>query len=215
MRFWLRALLVIWLMTLTQSTWAADFWQSGWAKPERTQSSSLLIRPIAADDAKGLYQSYMGSQQWLYQRLGWGWPSDKSTLEQNHSMMQVHLRQQEKNTAFTYVVVDRQGGQLIGAIYFVPVMPNRSQSGAIDEKKYNAEVTWWLTEQAVSDSLHNDLFQLVTDWLRTSWPWGQVLLPVAQANQPARSLLESSSARLVGRNQDAGELFYSYTLARK
>lgn len=215
MGLWLRASLLLLLAVAAAPLPAAEFWQSNWVKPERTQSEALLVRPLAAEDSEALYQSYMGSQEWLYQRLGWGWPSDKTTKEQNHSMMQVHLAQQDNNKAFTYVVIDRQRDRIIGAVYFVPVIAARSQSGAIDTSKYNAEVSWWLTERAVSNSLHNDLFQLMTDWLKTGWPWGQVLFPVAESNQPARAVLESSSARLAGHNEDAEELFYSYTLARK
>ncbi|MBL4741894.1 MAG: GNAT family N-acetyltransferase [Idiomarina sp.] len=194
---------------------AAEFWQSGWSTPQKAESSSLLVRPIEAADAERLFHSYMGSQRYLYSQLGWSWPSEKSSLEQNQSMVKLHLKQWQQQTAFTYLVIDRERGMVVGAVYFVPVPEQRGQSGTIQGSKFNAEITWWLTEPAVNASLHNDLFQLLVDWLRSSWPWQQVLFPVADNNRVTISLLESSSARFVGQNRDTQERFYSYTLARK
>lgn len=208
-------LIVALSLCATFSTSAAEFWQSNWSPPEKVESSSLLVRPIRAADAERLFHSYMGSQNYLYSQLGWSWPSKKSSLEQNHSMVNLHLKQWQQQTAFTYVVIDRAKEMIVGAIYFVPVPEHRGQSGVIQNNKFNAEVTWWLTEPAVNASLHNDLFQLLTNWLRSSWPWQQVLFPVADDNRVSISLLDSSSARFVGQNRDTQERFYSYTLARK
>ena len=78
---------------------AAEFWQSGWSTPQKAESSSLLVRPIEAADAERLFHSYMGSQRYLYSQLGWSWPSEKSSLEQNQSMVKLHLKQWQQQTA--------------------------------------------------------------------------------------------------------------------
>ena len=207
--------LMISLLFSVFSIKAADFWQDDWVAPQRAENNRLLLRPIQVADTERLFHSYMGSQAYLYQRLGWSWPTEKSSLEQNQSMVQFHLKQRENNSAFTYVVIDRERDMLIGAIYFVPVTAERGQTGAIQSDSFNAEITWWLTEPAINQNLHNDLFEILTQWLKTSWPWQQVLFPVANSNRNAMGLLESSSARFVGENRDTNERFYSYTLARK
>lgn len=211
----LRGLILVLSLVAVTPSLAADFWQNDWIVPERTESKSLLIRPLQESDSERLFHSYMGSQEWLFDRLGWSWPSEKSSLEQNQSMVKLHLKQQQNNDAYTYIVIDRERDMVIGAVYFVPVIEQRGQSGAINAQNFNAEISWWLTQPAVNDSLHNDLFELLTGWLRSSWPWSQVLFPVAESNQPAQALLDNSSARLIGRNRDTEEVFYSYTLARK
>lgn len=208
-------LVVFSLMLCTGSALSAEFWQANWAAPKKIASDKLLVRPIERGDAERLFNSYMGSQEYLYDRLGWSWPSEKSSVEQSQSMVQLHLKQWQQNKAFTYVVEDRQRQQIIGAVYFVPVPEQRGQSGVIQDAQFNAEVTWWLTEGAVNANLHNDLFALITEWLQTSWPWQQVLFPVAEDNRTTIALLESSSARFVGANRDTEERFYSYSLARK
>lgn len=202
------------LMLMSSAT-AGEFWRAEWAVPDRIESNELLLRPLQSSDAERFFHSYMGSQAWLYQRLGWSWPTDKSSMEQNQSMVKLHLKQQQEHKAYTYIVVDQQRDMLVGAVYFVPVGEERGRSGTINANSYNAEITWWLTEPAVNRSLHNNLFALLTDWLQSGWPWSQVLFPVAESNQPSRAVLENSAARKVGYNRDSQELFYSYSLARK
>ena len=211
---WL-SVVFVWLMLSVSPAQAADFWQQQWSAPSSTQSARLLIRPIENADAERYFHSYMGSQEFLYRQLGWNWPSEKSSLEQNQSMIKLHLKQWQQQSAFTYVVIDREQEMVIGAVYFVPVADQRGVSGVITGTTYNAEVTWWLTEPAVNANLTNDLFNLLTNWLRNSWPWQQVLFPVAKTNQNAIAVLDGSAARYIGENRDTNERFYSYTLARK
>lgn len=208
-------LIALSLFVFSASSLSAEFWQANWAAPKEIESDRLLVRPIEEGDAERLFRSYMGSQAYLYNRLGWSWPSEKSSIEQSHSMVQLHLKQWRQNSAFTYVVEDQQQDRIIGAVYFVPVPAQRGQSGVIQDAQFNAEVTWWLTEPAVNANLHNDLFALITQWLQNSWPWQQVLFPVAEDNRTTIAVLESSSARFIGANRDTEERFYSYTLARK
>lgn len=204
---------MLWCVCTT--AFGAEFWRQSWSAPQRVESSRIQIRPLEAADAERLFHSYMGSQKFLYERLGWSWPSEKSTLEQNHSMVQLHLKQWQNQTAFTYLVIDREREMIVGAVYLVPVAEQRGSSGIINSSNFNAEVTWWLTEPAVNASLHNDLFEVLSGWLRSSWPWEQVLFPVAASNRPAIAVLENSPARFIGENRDTKERFYSYTVARK
>ena len=181
----LRSFLLLLILPLFNAAAAADFWQKEWAVPEYAEGNSLIIRPIESSDTDRLFHSYMTSQRWLYDRLGWSWPSQKSTPQQNETMVNYHLEQAKERTAFTYLVI------------------------------YNAEVSWWLLESAIDDNLHNDFFVLLKDWLEASWPWRQVLFPVSENNETALQLLESSSARSLGRDLDAQERYFSYSISRK
>ena len=97
----------------------------------------------------------------------------------------------------------------------VPVAASRQEKNCISRSAYNAEVSWWLLESAIDDNLHNDFFVLLKDWLEASWPWRQVLFPVSENNETALQLLESSSARSLGRDLDAQERYFSYSISRK
>ncbi|WP_235598950.1 MULTISPECIES: GNAT family N-acetyltransferase [unclassified Idiomarina] len=211
----LRSFLLLSVLSLFNAAVAADFWQKEWAVPEYAEGNSLIIRPIERSDADRFFHSYMTSQRWLYERLGWSWPSEKSTPQQNETMVNYHLEQAKAQTAFTYLVIDKEDKSIIGAVYMVPVAASRQEKNGISRNSYNAEVSWWLLESAIGDNLHNDFFVLLKDWLEASWPWRQVLFPVSENNETALQLLESSSARSLGRDLDAEERYFSYSISRK
>ncbi|MDV6315665.1 GNAT family N-acetyltransferase [Idiomarina sp. HP20-50] len=207
--------LLLLILPLSFSAAAADFWKKDWVVPEYAEGTSLIIRPLKASDTDRFFHSYMTSQKWLYNRLGWAWPSEKSSLEQNETMVNYHLEQAREHTAFTYLVIDKSDNSIIGAVYMVPVAASREEKSGISRGTYNAEVSWWLLQSAVNDNLHNDFFALLTDWLEASWPWRQVLFPVSEDNETTVQLLETSNARSLGRNLDAREKYFSYSISRK
>ncbi|WP_232507011.1 GNAT family N-acetyltransferase [Idiomarina piscisalsi] len=211
----LAAVIMCFLVLVAMPAKAGDFWQQQWTVPGQAESNNLIIRPIRESDKARFFHSYMTSQQWLYKKLGWAWPSEKSTLEQNSTMVDYHLEQAEQKTAFTYVVLDKSDNSIIGAVYMVPVASERQENSGISKSAYNAEVSWWLLESAVDNNLHNDLFALLTRWLGESWPWRQVMFPVSENNATALQLLESSKARYIGRNLDTREKYFSYAISRK
>ncbi|MFD2632201.1 GNAT family N-acetyltransferase [Idiomarina piscisalsi] len=211
----LAAVIMCFLALAAMPAKAGDFWQQQWTVPGEAESNNLIIRPIRESDKARFFHSYMTSQKWLYKKLGWAWPSEKSTLEQNSTMVDYHLEQAEQKTAFTYVVLDKSDNSIIGAVYMVPVASERQENSGISKSAYNAEVSWWLLESAVDNNLHNDLFALLTRWLGESWPWRQVMFPVSENNATALQLLESSKARYIGRNLDTQEKYFSYAISRK
>ena len=215
MKMLLRIFLLMSILPLFNAAAAADFWQKEWAVPEYAEGDSLIIRPIKRSDTARFFHSYMTSQRWLYERLGWSWPSEKSTSQQNETMVNYHLEQAKAQTAFTYLVIDKEDKSIIGAVYMVPVAASRQEKNGIPRNAYNAEVSWWLLKSAIDDNLHNDFFVLLQDWLEASWPWRQVLFPVSENNETALQLLESSSARSLGRDLDAEEKYFSYSISRK
>ncbi|MGM7318855.1 GNAT family N-acetyltransferase [Idiomarina sp. ST10R2A5] len=215
LKLFLRLCLLLLILPVFNSAVAADFWRSEWMVPESAEGKKLIIRPLEASDADRFFHSYMTSQKWLYNRLGWAWPSEKSSLEQNETMVSYHLEQAKERTSFTYLVLDKEDKSIIGAVYMVPVAASREEKSGIPRNSFNAEISWWLLESAVNDNLHNDFFVLLTNWLEASWPWRQVLFPVSQSNDTALQLLESSNARSLGRDLDAEEKYFSYAISRK
>ncbi|MAD54212.1 GNAT family N-acetyltransferase [Idiomarina sp. UBA3162] len=208
-------LIIVFSLALSVGVQAADFWQDDWSMAQGTESPRLKIEALESADAGAIYRTYMDSQPWLYEQLGWSWPSSKTSEEQNTSMVQHMLKQMKRKAGFSFVVTDKQTQQVVGMLFFAPVSSERANGAALDASRFHAEVTWWLGQDAIARSLHNDLFALTTDWLRASWPWAQVLFPVAESNQSALAVLENSAARKVATNRDTREVFYSYTLARK
>ncbi|PYE33855.1 RimJ/RimL family protein N-acetyltransferase [Idiomarina fontislapidosi] len=208
-------IILAFFIAMSWSLSAVEFWQDDLSMAKTTESSRLKIEALKPSDAAEIYTSYMDSQPWLYEQLGWSWPSSKTSEEQNGSMIQHLLKQMKEKTAFSFVVIDKQSKQIVGMVYFAPVASDRASGAALDTSNFQAEITWWLGQDAVANSLHNDLFALTTDWLRSSWPWSQVLFPVSDSNHSALAVLENSAARKVATNRDTQEVFYSYTLARK
>ncbi|RUO80767.1 GNAT family N-acetyltransferase [Idiomarina tyrosinivorans] len=213
MRHLLRNLVcAVLLLSFTGATVAAEFWQSDWQIPEKWATKQLLIRPITEADSQALYYTYMDAQQALYQQLGWSWPSAKTSIEQNQSMVRYHLSQWQDKSAFTYVVIIPQTSRIIGMLYMVPVLDSHESSPGIDTEHFNAEVSWWLTPSAYDDGLQNLFFTQLLKWLHKDWPWQQILLPVSDHNAPTLTLLQDSVARALGHDQDLQQRFFALTL---
>ena len=125
MKLPLRLCLLLLILPVFHSAVAADFWRSEWMVPESAEGKKLIIRPIEASDADRFFHSYMTSQKWLYNRLGWAWPSEKSSLEQNETMVSYHLEQAKERTSFTYLVLDKEVDVTSGIHGHTHRKPNR------------------------------------------------------------------------------------------
>ncbi|MGH7883917.1 MAG: N-acetyltransferase, partial [Candidatus Dormibacteraceae bacterium] len=83
-------------------------------------------------------------------------------LEANLADLQRHARVFEERSGFTYTVLERNSGEIIGCVY---IYPPRSSG-------YDADVRSWV--RADRDHLDSALYGVVDGWLVSTWPFRRV-----------------------------------------
>ncbi len=92
------------------------------------------------------------------------------TRAENLADVEKHARDFAERRGFTYTVRGASQGEVIGCVYIYPPGPPDAHSS--DSTAPDASVRSWVT--AAHASLDRSLWQVVTDWLRTEWPFEQV-----------------------------------------
>lgn len=93
------------------------------------------------------------------------------TIAENLADLEMHARDFAERRGFTYTVLERSRGEVIGCVYIYP-------SGAPDADRRadpappDASVRSWVT--AAHASLDRPLWLAVTAWLQREWPFERV-----------------------------------------
>ena len=94
---------------------------------------------------------------------GRGWPPvDGMTLEANLADLQRHADDFVQRRGFTYTVIETGSGEVIGCVYIYPL---RSDDRVTDVR------SWVRGDRAELDV---PLYEAVTAWLSTDWPFGTI-----------------------------------------
>jgi len=131
-------------------------------------STGHYLRPIRAADVDIDYPAVMGSQARLWSVFGevWRWPPPDMSREHDLEDLARHERENEAHESFCYAVLTADGGELKGCVY---IDPCEHEDGDCD-----AQVTWWITDDAVGTDLEAALDELVPRWMAAAWPFGRV-----------------------------------------
>jgi hypothetical protein len=135
------------------------------------------LRPIRESDVDLDMPAVMGSQPRLWQMFGatWGWPPATMTYEQDRADLARHEREIERHESFNYAIFDEGETALLGCVYIDPP----EQAGA------DADICWWVVEDAVGTPLEAALDVFVPGWIATSWPFTSPRFTHAQASDGA------------------------------
>lgn len=87
------------------------------------------------------------------------WPGDAVSLEENAASIRKHKEHAQQRIGFTYAVIERCSGELIGSVYLYP--PRRVG--------YDVDVRSWV--RADRADLDEPLYQAVCGWLLEQWPF--------------------------------------------
>jgi RimJ/RimL family protein N-acetyltransferase len=146
-------------------TWLpADF-----VHPERvTVTDTHHLRPIRATDVDIDLPAVMGSRERLWSIYGepWGWPPAHMDREMDQEDLAHHEREIEAHESFNYALLDEGETQLFGCVY----IDAATREGA------DAEVSWWVVDEAVGTDLERALDDLVPTWLAARWPFERPVL---------------------------------------
>ncbi|MFL5944484.1 MAG: GNAT family N-acetyltransferase [Gaiellaceae bacterium] len=132
--------------------------------PRRLEAPLFVLEPLGPEHNDPDYAAWSTSIEHIHATPGWEkstWPR-QMTLEENRSDLERHARDFENRTGFTYTVLGREQGDVIGCVYIYP-----AADGDCD-----AHVLSWV--RASSSELDPELWRAVTDWLKESWPFERI-----------------------------------------
>jgi RimJ/RimL family protein N-acetyltransferase len=137
----------------------ADF-----AVPRALATERFTLEPLGPQHNESDYEAWSTSVEHIHATPGWEsskWPDDRS-VEDNLRDLQRHADDFEQRTGFTYTVLDRATGEVIGCVYIYPH----------EGDQYDALVESWV--RASRPELDVPLWRAVTDWLAEEWPFERV-----------------------------------------
>jgi RimJ/RimL family protein N-acetyltransferase len=129
--------------------------------PQRLETPLFVLEPLGPQHNEPDYAAWSSSLEHIHATPGWEgskWPYEMS-LEENRADLERHARDFEQRKGFTYTVLDRADGAVIGCVYIYP-----GDSGV--------RVLSWV--RAASAELDAELWRAVSAWLADSWPFEQV-----------------------------------------
>jgi len=142
----------------------ADFVPPDFVVPLRLETGRFSLEPLGPQHNDEDYAAWSTSSEHIHATPGWeesSWPREM-TLAENRSDLERHARDFEGRAGFTYTVLDREAGGVVGCVY---IYPSR-------DAKYDAHVSSWVAKSAAA--LDRELWAAVTEWLEECWPFERV-----------------------------------------
>jgi RimJ/RimL family protein N-acetyltransferase len=129
--------------------------------PAGLAADLFVLEPLGPEHTEPDYDAWTSSMEHIRSTPGFtggDWPREM-TLEENRADLERHARDFEQRKGFTYTVLDRADGAVIGCVYIYP-----GDSGV--------RVLSWV--RAASAELDAELWRAVSAWLADSWPFERV-----------------------------------------
>lgn len=135
--------------------------------PTNLDTDYFHLRILEDKIAELDFEAVMSSQKSLQGVFGPGseWPTSQLTIEKNIEDLKVHKQEFESRTAFAYSVFNSSKEKCLGSVYIDP-----SQS-----PNYDCEVYFWIRDDSIA--LEEELYQAITTWLDTTWPFYKIVFP--------------------------------------
>ena len=123
------------------------------------------LRPIRAADAEIDLPAVIGARDRLCEQYGgaWGWPPESMSVEVDREDLAHHEDEMRAREGFNYAILDEAETRLFGCVYIYP-----SEAGA------DADVSWWLVDDALGTELERDLEDRIPAWLAETWNLGSI-----------------------------------------
>jgi hypothetical protein len=142
----------------------ASFVPDDFVVPRELVTDAFRLEPLGPEHNEGDYQAWMSSIEHIRSTpglQGWSWPRPEMTLAENLADLEAHAADFAARSGFTYTVLAGDGGEVIGCVY---IYPSKDDSGA--------RVRSWV--RADRADLDAPLYEAVSEWLRTAWPFTSV-----------------------------------------
>jgi len=132
--------------------------------PSGLVTSDFVLEPLGPQHNDADHAAWSSSIAHIRATPGFpdgSWPHEM-TLEENLGDLEGHAADFENRSGFTYTVLDRTGGEVIGCVYIYP---------PAEGDRCDARVSSWVTAERAA--LDVPLSQAVSAWLRDAWPFAR------------------------------------------
>ena len=133
--------------------------------PRELVTEAFRLEPLGPEHNAGDYRAWMSSIDHIRSTPGmqdWSWPRPEMTLADNLADLERHAAEFADRSGFTYTVLASDTGEIIGCVY---IYPRKGEPGA-------ARVRSWVSADRAS--VDAPLYEAVSEWLRTAWPFTSV-----------------------------------------
>jgi hypothetical protein len=143
----------------------AGFVPDDFVVPRELVCEGFRLEPLGPEHNEGDYRAWTSSIDQIRATPGFAgrsWPRSDMTLAENLGDLERHAADFTARSGFTYTVRDSGMGEIIGCVYIYP--PPSGASGA--------DVRSWVSADRAS--LDVALYEAVSAWLRSAWPFTSV-----------------------------------------
>jgi RimJ/RimL family protein N-acetyltransferase len=134
--------------------------------PQILETDQFRLRMLSIDDVEKDYEAVMETQE-RFHSLGYDWPREGFTIEENLADLKRHQQEFLNREAFAYTVVSLDESRVLGCVYINP-------SEIID---IDARVRMWVRQSEYDKGLDPILFREVKIWIDSEWPFTKVIYP--------------------------------------
>jgi len=142
----------------------ASFVPDDFVVPRELVTAAFRLEPLGPEHNERDYQAWMSSVDHIRSTPGMqgrSWPKPEMTLAENLGDLEGHAADFASRSGFTYTVLASDTGEIIGCVY---IYPRKGETGA-------RVLSWVRADRADLDA---PLYEAVSEWLRTDWPFTSV-----------------------------------------
>lgn len=143
-----------------------QFVPEDFAIPPVLETKQFRLRMLSVDDVEKDYEAVMETQR-RFLSLGYDWPREGFTIEENLADLEQHQREFLNREAFAYTVVAPDESRVLGCVYINPAKETES----------DARIRMWVRESEYEKGLDPVLFREVREWIKKEWPFRKVSYP--------------------------------------
>jgi hypothetical protein len=129
--------------------------------PRSLVTDAFRLEPLGPEHNERDYQAWTSSVEHIRSTPGFqgrSWPRPEMTLAENLSDLEGHAADFAARSGFTYTVLASDSDDVIGCVY---IYPRKDEPGT-------RVLSWVRADRACIDA---PLYEAVSEWLRTAWPF--------------------------------------------
>jgi hypothetical protein len=139
--------------------------------PRSLAGEGFWLEPLGPEHNEGDYRAWTSSIAHIRATPGFegrSWPTPDMTLTENLGDLEQHAADFAGRSGFTYTVRAAGSDEIIGCVYIYPPASGASEAPEASEA-FGADVRSWVSaDHAALDVI---LYQAVSAWLRSAWPF--------------------------------------------
>ncbi|MHA1112268.1 MAG: GNAT family N-acetyltransferase [Promethearchaeota archaeon] len=136
--------------------------------PAMLETDKFRLRMLSINDVEKDYEAVIESRELLHKMFGGPWPREGFTIEENLKDLKRHQQEFLDRKAFAYTVVSLDESKVLGCLYINPPK---------GESRFKPYTVMWVRQTEYEKGLDEILFQTVKDWIKTDWPFDEMLFP--------------------------------------